>query len=529
MTEGNNPEEKPSFFDFSEEEARSWPPANSYEIEDETEEVSDTVSPAAEPEEFDPLTIVDPVLANDEPEILEDKSIDDNGSQFVDMLFTDFGSFNDVESEPSLSPEPVIESTLVLEELAPVESPLIESPIQHVEHIIQPPVKDEKQEQEDREALDAILGAFVIKPQIANVVNKPEQSKPEQNKPELKLPEVETSDDFDIDSMLSSPSISIQDDEMTDVRDINVSEAIEEYDINSVIDEQEQSALPFRTYSAFDYNEETLTEASLDEAEEKQGLKLNRNILIVLAVLLLVGGWYGFQSLFNRKIPGVANARRRKPPKKEQKSLLAISRELIPVWEITNQKSITDSEERKIVNDIYSESGRDNPFMMPDSVLADLKRVADAQIASTKAPKSYRRKAYRATLVGVLTAKDSTIALINYQEAVFDVLEGTSRPKILKLATKAMDKAKANTQEMVIGSYIGPWQITRMDSPKDAFTEAKVHLINQGQVKTLSMGRAEELGIFDTGGDIDNLDSPSEEDEFDSDASDPAAAADFEF
>ncbi len=86
-----------------------------------------------------------------------------------------------------------------------------------------------------------------------------------------------------------------------------------------------------------------------------------------------------------------------------------------------------------------------------------------------------------------------------------------------------MDKAKANTQEMVIGSYIGPWQITRMDSPKDAFTEARVYLVNQGQTKTLSMGRAEELGIFDDTGTIDNLDSATGDD------SEAASDDDFEF
>ena len=479
MTEGNNPEEKPSFFDFSEEEARSWPPANSYETEDETD-VPETTAGLPMVEEFD---------------------LEDLYAEEFNILKPAPKEKLAAREKPALEeiPDPKEKPTLPKEEANPLkDSKPVDSGSKYVDMLFAASTPDGV-EDEDKEALDAILGTFVDKPVTPDSTDTSEKK----------------SDDFDIDSMLSAPSAPVKEGLMSEEKTPDTREAIEDYDFASVIEEEDSLALPFRTYSAYDYKEETLTESSLDEAEEKQGLKLNRNILIVLAVLLLVGGWYGFQSLFNRKVPGVTNARKRKPPKKEQRSLLAISRELIPVWEITSQKSISDNEERKIVSDIYSESGRDNPFMMPDSVLADLKRVADAQVLKTQAPKTYRRKAYRATLVGVLTSKDSTIALINYQEAVFDVIEGTSRPKILKLATKAMDKAKANTQEMVIGSYIGPWQITKMDSPKDAFTEAKVHLQNQGQVKTLSMGRAEELGIFDDTGDIDNLDSPSEGDDFD--------------
>ena len=523
MTEGKNPEDKPSFFDFSEEEARSWPPANSYETEDETDAPEATVEPArteklkdileekaSTPEEVKPD--ISTYQESETQPAEEYTEIPETGGKYVDKLFTDFDAFNGMEAAPDKQDEegdiliPIAKQEEVPEEY--------KQEIVAEEYIFEPvepkvePKAEPKETEEEREALDAILGT-----QVEKKVTKKE-------------PEVHRSDDFDVDSMISpSSTFGAEPNETLTGIDSDMNQVIEEYDINDAID-NDTSSLPFRTYSTYDYNDETITEASLDEAEEKQGLKLNRNILIALSVLLLVGGWYGFNSLFNRKVPGVTNARKRKPPKKEQKSLIAISRELIPVWEITSQKSIGKNEERELVNDIYNESGRVNPFVVPDSVLADLKRTADAEIVSAQKPKTYRRKAYRATLVGVLTSKDNTIALINYQEAVFDVLEGTSRPKIIKLATKAMDKAKANTQEMVIGSYIGPWQITRMDSPKDAFTEAKVYLVNQGQTKTLSMGRAEELGIFDDEGDIDNLDKSSEEDEEDGAV---AGDDDFEF
>ncbi len=514
MTEGKNPEDKPSFFDFSEEEARSWPPANSYETEDETD-VPETAAEQADVEELDiddlykeeasiPEEPATPIIEPEAVKAEEETKLPETGGKYVDMLFTDFGSFDGMELSPEEQEQQDILIPIIKQKEAEPEkpNPAIAKPAAEVPPA-SIPVVDKHKEKEEKEALDAILGA------------QPEKA--------TKKAPVETkkSEDFDVDSMFSSPSKTEPDEESTET-DTGIGNTIEEYDVNSILEEDDSISLPFRTYSTFDYNDETLTEASLDEAEEKQGLKLNRNILIVLSVLLLVGGWLGFKSLFNRKIPGVTNARKRKPPKKEQKSLIAISRELIPVWEITSQKSISKNEERTLVNDIYNESGRDNPFVVPDSVLADLKRAADAEIVNTQKPKTYRRKAYRATLVGVLTSKDNTIALINYQEAVFDVLEGTSRPKIIKLGTKAMDKAKANTQEMVIGSYIGPWQITKMDSPKDAFTEARVYLSYQGQTKTLSMGRAEELGIFDDTGTIDNLDSPTGDDE-------AASDDDFEF
>jgi hypothetical protein len=160
------------------------------------------------------------------------------------------------------------------------------------------------------------------------------------------------------------------------------------------------------------------------------------------------------------------------------------------------------------VKSIYSVGGRDNPFAMPDSIVADLRKRVEADIVKQQQPNNFRRIAYRATLIGVLASKDSMIALVNQQEADFDVLEGTGKIKVLKLATKAMERAKQNTQEMVVGSYIGPWVITKIDSPENAFVDAKVQVEYKGITKVLSMGKATELGIFTSEGLIDNLENP---------------------
>lgn len=512
MTEGKNPEDKPSFFDFSEEEARSWPPVNSYETEDEEVKASEyqPAQPQAQTEEADIEDLFTSVedetpkpeeTQTQELEIEEDFEIPQSETKYVDMLFTDFGGFDD--SELRHDPEQQAEILVPIVKQDEPAEPIIEPSPAPVE--IPKAFASDAPNKEEKEALDAILGVQL-------------ETKSESNK----------TDDFDIDSMFvaSAKSGDDDDDEEIFTETEAAQDAISDYDISNLIDD-DTMALPFRTYSTYDYKDEALTEAALEEAEEKQGLKLNRNVLIVLSVLLLVVGWFGFQSLFTRKVTKQVTGRKRRPPKKELKSIIAINKEMIPVWEITSQKTISQSEEKNLVNDIYKESGRDNPFVVPESVLSDLKRAADAIITKAKAPKTYRRRAYRATLVGVLTSKDNTIALINYQEAVFDILEGTTKAKILQLATKSMDKAKANTQEMVVGSHIGPWQITKMDSPKDAFTEAKVYLQMQGQTKVLTMGRAEELGIFDAGGSIDNLERTGDDSELDA----PALPApdDFEF
>ena len=155
---------------------------------------------------------------------------------------------------------------------------------------------------------------------------------------------------------------------------------------------------------------------------------------------------------------------------------------------------------------------------MPQSVINALKKQADLALLAKKKPNTYKRSAYRATLLGVLTSEGSTIALINMQEASFDVVEGTNKNKILKIATKVMAKAKSNTLEMGRGSFIGPWEIVSVAEPSGAFSDAKVTVEYQGIQKVLSMGKAEDLGIFDPAGQIDDLETSDQKgDDFEDD------------
>ena len=90
MTDDNNQEDKPSFFDFSEEEARSWPPSGSYETEDEGG-IADTPEEDASTK-FDVTDLVeDDVIAesSDKPEtVKEEAKPEGEGGDYVDMLFT---------------------------------------------------------------------------------------------------------------------------------------------------------------------------------------------------------------------------------------------------------------------------------------------------------------------------------------------------------------------------------------------------------------------------------------------------------
>ncbi len=290
----------------------------------------------------------------------------------------------------------------------------------------------------------------------------------------------------------------------------------ENLDTNTNFEEDESSdedTLPFRTFSAYDYSEETVIDELSEDEEEKTGLAAflaNRNLVILTVVLLLFGGYFTYSTFFVDKRDYVSKRKSRRP-KKSKRNIIVAKKETVPVWEVSAQKSKAWGEESRLVSKIYKGAGRKNPFAMPESIIADLRKAAELERLRNQKPNTYRRTAYRATLVGVLTSKDNTIGLINQQSADFDILEGTGKRKILKLATKAMNKAKKNTQEMIVGSYIGPWQIIGISSPQNAFTEAKVTIEYEGLTKVLVMGKAIELGIFTDEGDIDNLEEPQEE------------------
>jgi hypothetical protein len=281
------------------------------------------------------------------------------------------------------------------------------------------------------------------------------------------------------------------------------------YDDTSSQTDLDENILPFRTYSSSDYTEETIEEGENEEDKSPiEKLLANRNLVILLVTIVLFMGYFIFNKVSNRQYVAKGSKRSRRPAPKKEKVALSTQQELVPVWEIATQEGSKYYEELKLVKSIYSVGGRDNPFAMPDSMLADLRKRVEQDIVDKQPPNNFRRIAYRATLIGVLASKDSMIALVNQQEADFDVLEGTGKIKVLKLATKAMERAKQNTQEMVVGGYIGPWVITKIDSPENAFVDAKVYVEYRGIVKVLSMGKATELGIFTSEGLIDNLENP---------------------
>ncbi len=449
MDNQNNPEkEKPSLFGFSDEDqARSWPPP-SYQTEDEESPESSSELPSEET----PLSDIFETTTNDTNVVSDD---------YVDVLFSEN------IPETNISEVPVEESVNLDQILIPLspEEPEFSETLQEPE-IIQETINSESislEEQND----------------ILDLLETPKDTK---------------DNGFDaLDEILDS--------------DVYNNQSTTTKSFEQAIFEEDDTSLPFRTYFKQDFTEDLIPPELLAE-EDKAKLPINKNLLVVLAVCLLVCGYYGFQYITKPKYDTSRSSRKRRPPQKEKKVLLDTEKELLPIWDLSNQTKEDPNLQTELIKNLASSSGRPNPFAVPDSVIADMRKVQEVAIIKKQAPKTYRRKAYRAILIGVLTSKDNTIAIVNQQEAVFDILEGTSKDKILKLATKSMDKAKQETLEMVVGSYLGPWKIVRIDAAKDLFTDAKVHLAMNGQSKVLNMGRGEELGIFTDTGIVDNLDHP---------------------
>lgn len=516
MADEKNPDEKPSFFDFA-DEARSWPPVDGYQ----TEEAEDTISSGG--------SFFDKSKANQEAENKEDAldqlmSIETEPSpapaptevdgDYIDLLLNDFSPFRDADMEGQVRvakqedflvpPQNKASQSKPKPQETPEESKALDdifSPSQSAPSLKPEPVKANLEEDDDE-------GVFSIDDLI-------------EEQQEARREEVIAADQSLIEASLSKASkvenFASAEQEVRQAQPeppplppppVDIADELFGGDMPPS-DEPEQ-VLPFRTYSSIDYGEEKIMESA--EEEEKtplQNLLANRNLVILLSVMVLFVGYFVYSKVFNRQYVTTASKRsRRPPPRKQDKVFIAGQKDLLPVWEAATQQGSKYYEELKLVKTIYSGSGRDNPFAMPDSIIADLRRQAELDIIKKQQPHNFKRIAYRATLIGVLTSKDSTVALVNQQEADFDVLEGTGKVKVLKLATKAMERAKQNTQEMVVGSYIGPWVITKIDSPESAFVDAKVHVEHKGITKVLTMGKAVELGIFTTGGQIDNLENP---------------------
>jgi hypothetical protein len=534
MADEKNPEEKPSFFDFA-DQARSWPPADGFDTDDQEDIIAsggsffDKPKPAQEDEDkpngLEQILSIDqntpapqPKFTAPEPQPVshaitpqaapeEAPKSQETDLGYIDMLLDDFSSFREMRNigfETGIEPR-------------------------QEEDFLVPKAKENKvvsKYDEESSALDDIFNQKEIAPSyiaptepadladdddgvfsISDLKNQPDPipetpslfyKQPEQAKEDPVLNRaIDSASEAPFDNQFSNPAY------QESSSDYNL------YDDTSYQPEPDENVLPFRTYSSSDYAEEKIEEGENEEDKSPiEKLLANRNLVILLAVIVLFMGYFIYNKISNRQYVATGSKRSRRAPPKKEKVALTTQQELVPVWEIATQEGSKYYEELKLVKSIYSVGGRDNPFAMPDSIVADLKRKVEADIVKKQQPNNYKRIAYRATLIGVLASKDSMIALVNQQEADFDVLEGTGKVKVLKLATKAMERAKQNTQEMVVGSYIGPWVITKIDSPENAFVDAKVHVEYRGIIKVLSMGKATELGIFTSEGLIDNLENP---------------------
>jgi len=522
MAEEKNPEEKPSFFDFA-DQARSWPPADGFNTDEEDDIITSGGSffdkPKPNPEEdpsekpadgLEQILSIPDQASTQSPEIsipqpVEAPRLQDADLGYIDMLLDNLGAIRDISFETTAEPRQE-EDFLVPKSQAPSSSQKFNDESSALDDIfnqkeiapsyIPPSVTTGDEEDDD--------GVFSINDLKNNPESEPDifSSYRSRSKPPLQEdPLLNKALDSASQEGFIEPPLPAQSQET--VNDFN---PYDDFPNQAPINEDQ---LPFRTYSKSDYSEEKIEEGENEEEKTPMdNLLANRNLVILLAVIVLFMGYFIYNKVFNRQYVATGSKRSRRPALRKEKLALNAQQEQVPVWEISNQEGSKYYEELKLVKSIYSVGGRDNPFAMPDSIVADLRRKVEADIVKQQQPNNFRRIAYRATLIGVLASKDSMIALVNQQEADFDVLEGTGKIKVLKLATKAMERAKQNTQEMVVGGYIGPWVITKIDSPENAFVDAKVHVEYKGITKVLSMGKATELGIFTSDGLIDNLENP---------------------
>lgn len=413
----NNPSDKPSFFDFA-NEARSWPPQDDYQIENE-------------------------------------KSKNEQKDEIIDNLYTNSDLSRSVFEE-------LIESQIQNQEEP--ESPEIE-----IENSIEEIVDFEKSDETNELNFES-----------SNI------------EPSFKQSETVEYLDHSFHNEFDKPAV-------------NNPEKTESIFFRSNQENSEDNLVqsrPFKTYYSNDYQEIQTAEATVKDPLAQ----VNKNIILLALIVIIFVFYFLISNVFNRKFEPKTRRQHRSSSKKlpAESSLL---KEELPLWDLTEQREFSADKDSQLASYLYKNSGRSNPFATPDSVLADLKRAVEQAIIAKEEPHTYKRKAYRATLLGVLHSSVSTVALISFQEASFDVVENTSKDKIIKLAIKSMEKSKHDSLEVSEGSSLGPWIITKIESPKDSFSDAKVYLQHAEQVRILRMGKAEELGIFDEAGHIDNLDS----------------------
>ncbi len=260
----------------------------------------------------------------------------------------------------------------------------------------------------------------------------------------------------------------------------------------------------YKAYADYDYSNDALAQEIEGEQAAKKGIKVSKQAIIFLVILLAVGGYFGYQFL-NPDYSKLAKhgKRKREPRKVVVKGSEFLGIDLSPIWDLTRQRGIPANYDRDIINIALMGAGKDNPFTIPGQVIEIIKEAVEEQIEEVKPPEMYKRRAYRGGLIAVLTSGDRNLALVSYKEADFEYLQGTKKVKIVKLATKAMSKAKEEFLELLEEDFVGPWQIVKIDAGKSLGKESYITLKYEKELRTMKVGQALELGIFDMNDKLD--------------------------
>lgn len=264
-----------------------------------------------------------------------------------------------------------------------------------------------------------------------------------------------------------------------------------------------------KAFASYDYGDDALVEDFDAAEEEPKGIQLNRQMIILIAVILIAVIWFIYQNFFVRDLSFKSKRERRRP--KKIQSDMDRKKERVPLWDLSSQKGVEAVLTDELIRIAKMNAGRENPFAIPGLVVEEIKDQIEKEIDEVAPPELFKRRAHRAALVGVLTSDDRDLALINYKTATFEYLDGTKKDKIIKLATKAMNKSKDEVLELVRGDYIGPWRIAKIDAGSGLGREALITIEFDGDIRTMKVGQAMELGIFDLNDNLDIFrDAPEE-------------------
>lgn|GEM_PF-3142908 len=260
----------------------------------------------------------------------------------------------------------------------------------------------------------------------------------------------------------------------------------------------------YKAYADYDYGDDSLAQEIEAEQAAAKGIKVSKQAIVFLLLLLFVGGYFAYQYLNPDYSKTASHSKRKREPRKAaNKGIEILGVELGPIWDLTRQHGIPANYDRDMINIALNGAGKDNPFTIPGQVVEIIKEAVEEQIEEVKPPEMYKRRAYRAGLIGVLTSGERNLALVSYKEADFEYLQGTKKVKIVKLATKAMSKAKEEYLELLEQDFVGPWQIVKIEAGRSTGKEAYITLKLDKELRTMKVGQALELGIFDLNDKLD--------------------------